>query len=233
MIGAAVSVLGGLCVLMTAVWVVSVGRRDVSIVDIWWSLAILIAAWVYAAGADHPATRRVVALAAVSLWALRLAGYLAWRGWGVGEDKRYGAIRAGRPRFRWTSLVVVFWLQAGLAWIVSLPLLVVMQAEQPEGLRPHDLVAAVLFVVGFGFEVIGDWQLARFKADPANRGRVCDRGLWRYTRHPNYFGEAVLWWGIWCLAVVAPGAGWTVVSPVLLTWLLPAFPASACWRAIC
>lgn len=220
MTGSAVAGLGTLLALMTAVWAASVARRDVSIVDIFWSLAILAVASVYASGADGLTLRRGVVLAAVALWAVRLAGYLAWRGWGAAEDKRYRAMRERRPRFRWTSLFVVFWLQAALAWVVSLPLLAVMHVEEPDGPRLLDALGALLFLVGFGFETAGDWQMARFKADPANRGRVCDRGLWRFTRHPNYFGEAVLWWGLWCLAGAAPGAHWTVVGPLLLTWLL-------------
>ena len=206
MTGSAIAGLGTLLALMTAVWAASVARRDVSIVDICWSLAILAAAGVYASGADDLTLRRSLVLAAVGLWAVRLAGYLAWRGRGAAEDKRYRAMRERRPRFRWTSLFVVFWLQAALAWVVSLPLLAVMHVEEPGGPRLLDALGALLFLVGFGFETAGDWQMARFKADPANRGRVCERGLWRFTRHPNYFGEAVLWWGLWCLAGTAPGA---------------------------
>ena len=220
MTGSAIAGLGTLLALMTAVWAASAARRDVSIVDVCWSLAVLAAAGVYASGAEDLTLRRGVVLVAVSLWAIRLAGYLAWRGWGAAEDKRYRAMRARRPRFRWTSLFVVFWLQAVLAWIVALPLLAVMHVEEPGGPGLLDALGALLFLVGFGFEAAGDWQMARFKADPANRGRVCDRGLWRLTRHPNYFGEAVLWWGLWCVAGAAPGAQWTVVGPLLLTWLL-------------
>ena len=215
----AIAGLGTLLALMTAAWAASVARRDVSIVDICWSLTILAAAGVYASGADDLTLRRAVLLVAVGLWAIRLAGYLAWRGWGAAEDKRYRAMRDRRPRFRWTSLFVVFWLQAVLAWIVSLPLLAVMHVEEPGG-PLLDALGALLFLVGLGFETVGDWQMAWFKSDPANRGRVCDRGLWRFTRHPNYFGEAVLWWGLWCLAGTAPDAHWTVVGPLLLTWLL-------------
>ena len=129
-------------------------------------------------------------------------------------------MRARRPRFRWSSLFIVFWFQAVLAWLISLPLLVAMQGEPQDAPRLLDAVGVVLFAVGFGFEAVGDWQMARFKADSANRGRVLDRGLWRYTRHPNYFGEAVLWWGLWFLAGATRGALWTIVSPVLMTWLL-------------
>lgn len=220
MTASALAGLGTLLALMSGVWVASVVRRDVSIVDIWWSLAILAAGCVYASEADHLTPRRIAVLAAVGLWAIRLAAYLAWRGWGVGEDRRYRAMRARRPRFRWSSLFVVFWLQASLAWVISLPLLVGMQGDEPDALRVLDAFGAVLFAVGLGFEVVGDWQMSRFKAEPGSRGRVCDRGLWRYTRHPNYFGEAVLWWGLWCLAGARSGAFWTIVSPLLLTWLL-------------
>lgn len=209
-----------LLALMSAVWVASVVRRDVSIVDIWWSLAILAAACVYAGSADHLTPRGMVVLAAVGLWAIRLSAYLAWRGWGAPEDRRYGAMRARRPRFQWSSLFVVFWLQAALAWVISLPLLAGLRGGQPHAPGLLDVVGAALFVVGFGIEAIGDWQMARFKDEPGSQGRVCDRGLWRYTRHPNYFGEAVLWWGLWCLAGAGSGAAWTIVSPLLLTWLL-------------
>ena len=177
MTGSAIAGLGTLLALMTAVWAASAARRDVSIVDVCWSLAVLAAAGVYASGADDMTLRRSVMLVAVFLWAIRLAGYLAWRGWGAAEDKRYRAKRARRPRFRWTSLFVVFWLQAVLAWIVALPLLAVMHVEEPGGPGLLDALGALLFLVGFGFEAAGDWQMARFKADPVNRGRVCDRGL--------------------------------------------------------
>ena len=220
MTGSAPAGLGTLLALMSAVWLASVVRRDASIVDIWWSLAILAAACVYASDADHLTPRRILVLAALVLWAMRLAAYLAWRGWGVQEDRRYQAMRARRPRFRWSSLFIVFWFQSVLAWVISLPLLVAMHGEPHDAPRLLDAVGVLLFAVGFGFEAVGDWQMARFKADSANRGRVLDRGLWRYTRHPNYFGEAVLWWGLWFLAGATPGALWTIVSPVLLTWLL-------------
>jgi len=170
MTGSAIAGLGTLLALMTAVWAASAARRDVSIVDVCWSLAVLAAAGVYASGADDLTLRRSVVLVAVFLWAIRLAGYLAWRGWGAAEDKRYRAMRARRPRFRWTSLFVVFWLQAVLAWIVALPLLAVMHVEEPGGPGLLDALGALLFLVGFGFEAAGDWQMARFKADPANRG---------------------------------------------------------------
>ena len=190
-------------------WVVATLRRNAGLVDIFWSLFFLTAAAVYAlqAGTLSPV------LALLALWALRLAGYLAWRNWNAEEDHRYRAIRArNEPGFAWKSLYLVFGLQALLAWLISAPLYAAIASE---GSAPG--VALVLF--GIAFEAIADWQLARFRADPASRGQVMDRGLWRYTRHPNYFGECCVWWGFWLIAADAGGA-WTVFAPLLMTVLL-------------
>jgi steroid 5-alpha reductase family enzyme len=152
------------------------------------------------------------------LWGARLSGYIAWRNAGEGEDHRYQAIRArNEPHFRWKSLYLVFGLQGVLAWIVSAPLLAAIASPAPY--RWLDAAGVALFVLGFLFEAIADLQLTRFRADPANRGRVLDRGLWRYTRHPNYFGEFCIWWGFYLMALAAGGA-WTIVSPALMTILL-------------
>jgi steroid 5-alpha reductase family enzyme len=143
-----------------------------------------------------------------------------WRRRGEGEDYRYREMRDRRPgNFSRRSLVTVFWLQALLLWAISAPLLPALRAAEPRRLGWLDLLAVVFFGVGITFEVGGDWQLARFKSDPANRGRVLDRGLWRYTRHPNYFGDAMVWWGLFLFAG-AVGAWWTFYSPVLMTVLL-------------
>jgi steroid 5-alpha reductase family enzyme len=137
---------------------------------------------------------------------------------GKGEDHRYQAIRArNEPGFKWKSLYLVFWLQALLAWIISLPLLGVFASNQPIGVL--DYLGILLWLAGFVFETAGDWQLARFKRNPANSGAVMTSGLWRYTRHPNYFGEFCVWWGFWLIALSA-GAWWSAAGPVLLTFLL-------------
>ena len=206
--------------LMTVVWALSLARRDVSTVDLFWGISFLVAAWVYVGAAEVTVARHVVVLGLVHLWGLRLSVYLLRRNWGKPEDRRYRAMRERRPSFAWTSLFIVFWLQAMLAWLISLPLHAALVSSLPPELTALDWCGAALFATGFGFEVVGDWQLARFKADPAHAGQVCDQGLWRYTRHPNYFGEALLWWGLWCFAFATPGAGWTVVGPVLITVLL-------------
>jgi steroid 5-alpha reductase family enzyme len=199
-------------------WAVATARRNAGLVDIFWSLFFLAAAAVYALVAQALDGRAVLVLALVALWSLRLAGYLAARNWGAPEDHRYRDIRArNQPGFEWKSLYLVFGLQAVLAWIISAPLAAAMLSGQPAGLL--DVAGAALAVFGLGFEAVADAQLARFKADPRNAGRVMERGLWRYTRHPNYFGEFCVWWGFW---LVAAGAGgwWTVFSPLLMSLLL-------------
>jgi len=210
--------LAVLAAVGVAVWLVSVVRKDVSIVDSLWSLMFLIVAAGYAwhVGLDGP--RAWLVLALVAAWSLRLSAYITLRNHGEGEDRRYQEIRSNNdPGFWWKSLFIVFWLQALLAWIVAMPLAVAVGGTAPLGW--FDLAGVLLWCVGMVFEVVGDAQLARFKADPDNEGKVMDSGLWRYTRHPNYFGEFTLWWGFWLLAVGA-GGWWTIASPVLMSVLL-------------
>jgi steroid 5-alpha reductase family enzyme len=209
--------LGLLAGLGICGWLVSLFRNDVSIVDSLWSLMFLIAAIGYAVAADAgPRTGLVLALVAV--WALRLAGYITWRNWGEGEDYRYRAIRQNNsPHFELKSLYIVFGLQSALAWFISLPLLAAISGERPIGLV--DVAGLGLWLVGFLFESVGDLQLARFRADPANRGKVLSTGLWRFTRHPNYFGDFCVWWGFYLLALAA-GGWWSFPAPLLMTVLL-------------
>jgi len=124
------------------------------------------------------------------------------------------------PAFWWRSLFTVFWLQGAILWFVALPILVAVHAPSPAALTAVDVLGVVLYAIGFGFEVVGDYQLQRFRAESSNRGRVLDRGLWRYTRHPNYFGDAMLWCGLYAIAAAAPGGWLTVLSPTLMTFLL-------------
>jgi steroid 5-alpha reductase family enzyme len=216
--------LAGAAALALLTWLLSLRLRDVSIVDSLWSLMLLLQAWIYALGAapGAPAGARArLTLALVTLWALRLSGYISWRNLGHGEDRRYQAIRArNQPHFALKSLYLVFLLQAVLAWIISLPLYGAVRAHGPPGaLGPLDLAGAALWLLGFVFEAGADWQLARFKALSANQGKVMDRGLWRYTRHPNYFGEFCIWWGFYLLALAA-GAWWSLPAPLLMSVLL-------------
>lgn len=207
---------------MAALWLLSLPLRNASIVDIFWGLGFLVVALVYAVNTSGDPWRRALVLGMTALWSLRLAGYLAWRNHGRGEDKRYVAMRAaGGPGWWWRSLFQVFALQGVILWIVSAPIHGALSGAS-SGARPFgvlDLAGVALWLFGFLFEAIGDAQLARFKADPANRGQVLRSGLWARTRHPNYFGEAVLGWGIYLLALSA-GAWWTIFAPALMTFLL-------------
>ena len=209
--------LGSGLALMVATWLASLVRRDASLVDRVWGLAFVVLALTYALVGDGAGPRTWLMVALVSIWGLRLSVYLTWRNWGEGEDKRYQAMRRrASGSFALKSLVTVFGLQAVLAWLISLPLLAAATATEPAGLTWLDGLAVALWLVGFVFEAGGDWQLSRFLADPANRGKVMDRGLWRTTRHPNYFGDTVLWWGYFLLAL-ATGAWWAALGPALMT----------------
>jgi steroid 5-alpha reductase family enzyme len=207
--------------LVTALWAVSVAVRDSSIVDVFWGSGFVVIAWTAFALADGSGARRLLLGVLVTVWGLRLTAYLARRNLGTGEDRRYAAMRR-RHGERWPlrSLFVVFWLQGALMWVVSLPVQVAMTDPTPAGLGLLDWAGVALWAVGLCFEAVGDRQLARFKADPANRGRVMDRGLWRYTRHPNYFGDFCVWWGIWLVALAAGSAWWTLAGPILMSVLL-------------
>jgi steroid 5-alpha reductase family enzyme len=211
----------GLAIIAAAAfctWVASLLRHNVAIVDSLWPLMFMMAAFTYARTAEAPSPRAVWVSCLVAVWALRLSTYIAARNWGQGEDRRYQAIRArNQPHFALKSLYLVFALQALLAWIISLPLLGAILSAAPLGI--FDVIGGALWLAGFFFEAGGDWQLARFKSDPANQGEVMDRGLWRYTRHPNYFGDFCVWWGFYLMAASA-GAWWSVIGPILMSVLL-------------
>lgn len=207
--------------LAALTWLASLRRDDVSLVDRVWSLLIVGAGWVYALLTPEIGARGFWMLALGSAWALRLALFITWRNWGHGEERRYQEIRErNQPGYRFKSLYLVFLLQAVLAWVVSAPFLVGAAAARP--LNALDAVGLALAAFGIVFEAIGDAQMARFKADPGHKGQVMDRGLWRYTRHPNYFGEACIWWGLWLAAMAGAGwaGAWSIVSPLLMTVLL-------------
>lgn len=200
-------------------WVVSVAARDASIVDPFWGVSFVVLAWVSFAVGGDPGTRQLLTALLVSMWGLRLSVFLAARNLGRGEDYRYRAMRRRWGRwFPLVSLGTVFILQAALAWIVSLPVQVAMLHSN--GLGWISVGGAALWLIGLLFETIGDWQLARFKAGEENAGKVMDRGLWRYTRHPNYFGDFCVWWGLFAVAVSDTSMMWTVVGPIVMSILL-------------
>jgi steroid 5-alpha reductase family enzyme len=203
--------------MVTAFWIASVVRRDASLVDRIWGMGFVVLAWQVGAWARPqglPVDRWLQVL--VALWGIRLSWHITQRNWGHGEDPRYAAMRARNGgRWWWQSFITVFLLQGALMLLIGLPL----AAVAAPGARWGRLLGTLLWAIGFAFEAGGDWQLARFKADPSNRGRVLDSGFWRYTRHPNYFGDALQWWGFWCFAA-ASGLWWTVISPIVMTLLL-------------
>ena len=218
---------GVVCGLMVVLWLVSLRISDVSIVDSFWGLAFVVSACVYRSFGAEPGLEgswfRWLHLGLVTVWGLRLAAHIALRHAKHGdEDRRYRKMReaAGDSRFRRRSLVTVFLLQGALVALIAPPLLFAQSAPRPDYLTWTDVAGLVLFALGFLFEAVGDWQLARFRSDPSNGGRVLDSGLWRYTRHPNYFGEAVLWLGLGFFALASPGGIWSLVSVALMIFFL-------------
>jgi steroid 5-alpha reductase family enzyme len=206
--------------LMFVLWLVSIPLRDARIIDPFWGLGFVLLAWSSELQADGPNERAFLLAIMTTMWGVRLAGFLTWRNWGQGEDRRYQEMREHHgSRFTWISLFTVFGLQAILLWVIAMPLQVAIRSTDRFEMQLLDVAGVVLWLVGVLFESVGDWQLSRFKADPHNTGRVMDQGLWRYTRHPNYFGDFCVWWGLYLVAA-AGGAWWTMFSPVLMSVLL-------------
>jgi steroid 5-alpha reductase family enzyme len=210
------SILG----LMAMLWMGSLIRRDAGIVDPFWGTGFAVVVWI-AWLLNRPVTDRGTLLAVLTtIWGLRLSIFLLIRNLGHAEDYRYRAMRDHHgPRFWWVSLVTVFLLQAVILWFVSLPVQVALVDHSAAAIGVADFLGILLWAVGLFFESVGDWQLYKFKQNPENNGRVMDRGLWRYTRHPNYFGDFCVWWGLFLIAA-GGGARWTVFSPLLMSFLL-------------
>jgi steroid 5-alpha reductase family enzyme len=212
---------GTIAVVMVVTWVISLIRSDASLVDIVWGLGFAVVAATACVVGDGFRDRRLILLWLVAVWGLRLSGYLAWRNLGHGEDYRYQAMRKKwGPKFWWVSFFQVFLLQGVLMWIVSLPVQLASTAAQPASFGPLAYLGVAVWTVGFLFETVGDAQLARFKADDGNKGQVMDRGLWRYTRHPNYFGDFCVWWGIFLIAAETGPGRWGIVGPIVMSTLL-------------
>ena len=217
--GAAVAVAA----LMVGTWLVSLVLRNASIVDITWGLGFVVVAWVSALRADAASGAASVLVAMVTVWGLRLGMYLFWRNHGNGEDYRYVAMRRRwGKRFWLISLATVFVLQGVLMWIVSLPVQVAHVGDARDGALAGValVIGLALYAIGLLFEVVGDAQLASFKADPTNEGKVMRSGLWRYTRHPNYFGDACVWWGVGIVAQAVTGTWWALLGPLVMNILL-------------
>jgi steroid 5-alpha reductase family enzyme len=199
-------------------WMFSIWRHNVTHVDSMWSIFFVLAALIYGWHMGYAGERNTLILVLVCCWAFRLFVYLTWRNWSPHEDYRYQAIRRNNePDFWLKSIYIVFGLQAVLAWIISLPLLGAINSAS--SLHWLDLSGTVFVCFGLAWESIADWQLTRFKLRPENKGKVMDRGLWAYSRHPNYFGEFCVWWGFYLIACAA-GAWWSLPGPLLMTLLL-------------
>ena len=206
---------------VTALWIASLLLRDSSIVDSFWGLGFVAVAASVAATAPGGLSPRAWLLGGlVGVWGLRLSHYIFWRNKGKGEDYRYRQWRdAAGSAWWWRSYFKVFLLQGFIMWLVAAPVVAVTGGTSPRPLSWLDALGAAIWLVGFYFEAAGDWQLSRFKSDPANKGKLFSGGVWRYTRHPNYFGDAAVWWGHYLVAA-ASGAWWTIFSPALMTFLL-------------
>jgi steroid 5-alpha reductase family enzyme len=207
---------------MLVTWAISIPLRNAAVIDVVWGLGCAAVAWVAFAVADGAEPRKVLVVALASAWGVRLAVHLGVRtAREREEDFRYRELREryGR-RFRLVSLFRVFLFQGAGMWVVTLPLQAAQVPDSPSGLTVLDFAGVALWTAGMFFEVVGDAQLARFRADPANRGQVMDRGLWSWTRHPNYFGEACIWWGFWLIALATGEAWWSVAGPLMITFVL-------------
>ncbi len=213
----AIAVLG----FMTLLWLVSLALKNSSIVDIFWGAGFVLVNWLaFALTPNGVGLRNWLIAILVTIWGLRLSRYIASRNLGQPEDFRYRAWRkqAGASWW-WRSFFKVFLLQGVLLWLIAAPLAAAQTSAGPNTLTIFDILALPVWLLGFLFEAVGDWQLSRFRANPANRGQVMKTGVWRYTRHPNYFGDATQWWAFYLVALGA-GAWWTVYSPIVMTVLL-------------
>lgn len=204
-------------------WWLSIKIKDISIVDIFWGPACALPAWLALLLMDGLGSRQILLTLLVTVWALRLAWHIGRRNIGHGEDPRYSQLRHRlKPgqNFNWLSLKQVFLLQAVLAWLISWPVQIGQVYKTPEGLGVLALLGAGVWLLGILFEATGDYQLKRFKQNPANQGKLMDRGLWAWTRHPNYFGDAMVWFGLALIAFEHPLGLITALSPVLMLHFL-------------
>ena len=207
--------------MMTALWLLSLALKNSSIVDIFWGSGFVIVAWiVLSLTPEGFLPRKLLLSILVTIWGLRLSLHILRRNWGKPEDFRYQTWRQeSGTSWWWWSLFKVFFLQGFLMWLISAPLVAAQVSPSPDHLTVLDILAILVWMVGFFFEAVGDWQLMRFKADPENKGKVLQTGVWMYTRHPNYFGDATQWWAYYLIALAA-GGWWTIFSPILMTGML-------------
>jgi steroid 5-alpha reductase family enzyme len=213
--------LAAIMAMMTTLWIISIPIKNVSIVDLFWGFGFVVACSIFFVTTDGLEARKILLLGMVIIWGLRLSIYLAWRNVGKGEDFRYKKFRQdyGEHRYWWVSFFQTFLLQGVLMWLISAPLLAAQYYGQDKALNILDYFGLIIWLIGFVFEAGGDFQLARFKANPANKGKVLNKGFWRYTRHPNYFGDAAVWTGYGIICISA-GSYLPVLGSVLMIALI-------------
>jgi len=206
---------------MAFLWLLSIFLKNVSIVDIFWGLGFIIVNAFYFSSLQEIYSRHILVLILVSIWGLRLTIYLAIRNIGKKEDFRYQEFRKhyGINRYWWVSFFQVFLLQGFLILIISLPLLGALFYTKSNDLIGLDYLALLIWIVGFIFESMGDYQLAKFKNNPNNKGKVLDKGLWKYTRHPNYFGDTLVWWA-YAIFSISAGSYWPIIGSLIMTILI-------------
>ncbi|WP_411893703.1 DUF1295 domain-containing protein [Winogradskyella sp. A2] len=208
-------------ILVTLLWIWSIFIKNVSIVDIFWGFGFVVvnAFYVFMSGELNP--RKLLILILVSIWGLRLAIYLAYRNIGKGEDFRYKEFRKnyGPKNYWWISFFQTFLLQGALIMIISLPLLGINLSTSNGTLTVLDYSGILVWLIGFTFEAGGDFQLARFKSNPNNKGKVLNTGFWKYTRHPNYFGDSAVWWAYGIFSIAA-GSYWQIIGSIVMTMLI-------------
>lgn len=207
-------------IMMTLLWGVSIIVKNVSIVDLFWGLGFVLIAGFYFLKTEGLEIRKFIVLTLAALWGLRLSLYLAWRNIGEGEDYRYKQFRERYgSRYWWLSYFQTFMLQGVLMWLISAPLLGAQYFGRNIPFGILDVIGIIFWLLGFFFETTGDLQLARFKTDPANKGKIMDKGLWKYTRHPNYFGDSSVWWGFGILCLAA-GSYLPILGSILMTFII-------------
>jgi steroid 5-alpha reductase family enzyme len=207
--------------LFVLAWLVALRLGRYNVVDVVWGasfVAIALASFAWSAGHGVPTWRRVLVLALVTIWGARLSIYIGLRSRGKGEDPRYEEMLGTGPNVALRALGIVFLLQAVVAWFISLPVQAAMYIRS--GWTFLAVIGVAVWAVGMFFETVGDAQMNAFRGDPANKGQVMDRGLWRYTRHPNYFGDATVWAGLYLIAAESWVGALTIASPVLMAWFL-------------
>ncbi len=208
-------------IMMSMLWIISIMIKNVSIVDLFWGAGFVVVCFIYFFKADGFEFRKILLLTMVTVWGLRLSLYLAWRNIGKSEDYRYRKFRKdyGEHRYWWISFFQTFLLQGILMWLISAPLLGAQYYKGFNALGVLDYLGLFVWLIGFVFEAGGDIQLSAFKADPANKGKVLDKGFWHYTRHPNYFGDAAVWCG-YSLICISTGSYFPVLGSVLMVALI-------------